>query len=394
MNQNRHHPDKLLIGVSGCMFLFALFVGLNMLSGSPAVAKSSPISLAPTPTAVSTELVAEAQAAEQVFINIFQRLDPAVVNIEISNQESGDVVASGSGFVIDMDGDIVTNNHVVDGAKSITVTFYDGYTAQAKIVGTDSFSDLAVIKVSVSADHLTPLTFGDSSALQVGQRVIAIGNPFGLTNSMTTGVISATGRTQTSANQQFSSPSIIQTDAAINPGNSGGPLLDLEGEVIGVNSSINTDTGTFQGVGFAIPSNTVKRVVPQLIKSGKAVYAWLGIRSIGGQSGLSVAALADQLKLPVKQGVLVSEVIADSPAAVAGLQGGKQTLTVRGVDIKIGGDIIVAINGVPLRDFDALQAYLVENTGPGDVITLTVIRDNSTMEVKVTLTSRPASGGS
>ncbi|HLY28135.1 MAG TPA: PDZ domain-containing protein, partial [Aggregatilineales bacterium] len=183
-------------------------------------------------------------------------------------------------------------------------------------------------------------------------------------------------------------------DAAINPGNSGGPLLDLAGEVIGVNSAISTDTGTFQGVAFAIPSNTVKRVVPQLIKSGKAEYSWLGVRSIGGRSGLSIAALADQLKLPVKQGVLVSEVITDSPAAVAGLQGGNQTLTVRGVDIKVGGDIIVAINGVPMRDFDALQAYLVENTGPGDVITLTVIRNNSTIEVKVTLVTRPSTGGS
>jgi len=391
MKWNRPSPGKILIALSGGLLLCALILGMT---GSPAIAGSSPLSLAPTATAVSTELVTQAEAAEQVFINIYQRMDPAVVNIEISNQESGDVVASGSGFVIDTNGDIVTNNHVVDGAKSITVTFYDGYTAPAKIVGTDAYSDLAVIKVTVSSDHLTPLTLGDSSALQVGQRVIAIGNPFGLTNSMTTGVISATGRTQTSANQQFRNPSIIQTDAAINPGNSGGPLLDLAGEVIGVNSAISTDTGTFQGVAFAIPSNTVKRVVPQLIKSGKAEYSWLGVRSIGGRSGLSIAALADQLKLPVKQGVLVSEVITDSPAAVAGLQGGNQTLTVRGVDIKVGGDIIVAINGVPMRDFDALQAYLVENTGPGDVITLTVIRNNSTIEVKVTLVTRPSTGGS
>ncbi|HLY28909.1 MAG TPA: trypsin-like peptidase domain-containing protein, partial [Aggregatilineales bacterium] len=213
MKWNRPSPGKILIALSGGLLLCALILGMT---GSPAIAGSSPLSLAPTATAVSTELVTQAEAAEQVFINIYQRMDPAVVNIEISNQESGDVVASGSGFVIDTNGDIVTNNHVVDGAKSITVTFYDGYTAPAKIVGTDAYSDLAVIKVTVSSDHLTPLTLGDSSALQVGQRVIAIGNPFGLTNSMTTGVISATGRTQTSANQQFRNPSIIQTDAAIN----------------------------------------------------------------------------------------------------------------------------------------------------------------------------------
>ncbi len=349
---------------------------------------------APTPTIVSAQLVAEADAAQQVLINIYQRIDPAVVNIEISTTDNGQTDASGSGFVIDMDGHIVTNNHVIDKAKSITVTFYDGYTTPAKLVGADDFSDLAVIKVDVTPDHLTAVTFGDSSALQVGQRVIAIGNPFGLQSSMTTGIVSATGRSLNSSNLQFSLPSIIQIDAAINPGNSGGPLLDINGKVIGINAAISTDNGFFQGVGFAIPSNTVQRVVPQLIKTGKAEFSWLGIESIGGSGGrgLNVASLAEQLKLPVDHGVMVSSVLPNSPAATAGLRGGDQTAKIRGVDVRYGGDIITAINGQLLRDFDALIAYLVSNTAPGDTVTLSVVRGDQTIDIKVVLQARPKAG--
>lgn len=355
----------------------------------------------PTPTAVSPTLVAQADAAQAVLINVYQRVDPSVVNIEVSTDNTEILDTSGSGFVIDLDGHIVTNSHVIQDAKSILVTFYDGYTATGERVGADEYSDLAVIKVKVAREHLLPVTLGDSSNLQVGQRVVAIGNPFGLLSSMTTGIISATGRTLRSAyllnprsnqNTDYSNPSIIQTDAQINPGNSGGPLLDINGRVIGVNTAIRTDSGVFQGVGFAVPVNTVKRIVPQLIKNGKAEYSWLGVDSLSGRGGLSVAALAEPLGLPVNHGVLIRSVLNNSPAAAAGLRGGSKTTTVRGIEVTVGGDIIVAINGQPLRDMDALIAYLVENTAPGDTITLTIIRDNQTFDVKVTLKARPSGG--
>jgi len=361
------------------------------------IVSSSAQAAVPTPTLVSPTVIAQADAAEQVLINIFKRVDPSVVNVEVNTDSNPDLDTSGSGFVLDLDGNIVTNSHVIQDAKEIVVTFYDGYVAPAKIVGRDDFSDLAVIKVDVAQSHLTPVTLGDSSSLQVGQRVVAIGNPFGLLSSMTSGIISATGRTLRSAsllnpgtNSPYSNPSIIQIDAQVNPGNSGGPLLDLRGQVIGVNTAIRSNSGVFEGVAFAVPVNTVKRVVPQLIKSGKMEYAWLGIESVSGIGGVSVSALAEPLKLPVDHGVLVSRAIPGSPADTAGVRGGDKTINIRGIEIRTGGDIIVAINGQSIRDMDAMMGYLVGSTAPGDVITLTVIRDNKTFDVKVTLKPRPA----
>ncbi len=356
-----------------------------------------------TATALPPAVVEQADVAQKVLINVYQRVDPAVVNIDINADSADGQESSGSGFVLDTDGHILTNSHVVQDAKSILVTFYDGYAASATIVGADDYSDLAVIKVDVAKERLIPVTLGDSSTLQVGQRVVAIGNPFGLLSSMTTGIVSATGRTLKSAymlnprstgpDKDYSNPSIIQVDAQINPGNSGGPLLDINGSVIGVTTAIRSETGVFQGVGFAVPINTAKRIVPQLIKTGKAEYSWLGIMSVGGQGGLSVAALAEPLKLPVEHGVLISQVTPDSPAAVAGLRGGSRTTKIRGVDVPVGGDIIVAINNQALRDMDALIGYLVANTAPNDTITLTIIRDNQTFDVKVTLKARPSGQG-
>jgi S1-C subfamily serine protease len=370
--------------------------------GQASIVSNPRSAIVATPTALSPSVVDQADAAQKVLINVYQRVDPAVVNIETDTDNLDDLDSSGSGFVLDTDGHILTNSHVVQGAKSILVTFYDGYAKSATVVGTDDYSDLAVIKVDVAKRRLLPVTLGDSSNLQVGQRVVAIGNPFGLLSSMTTGIISATGRTLKSAYMlnprnvgpatDYSNPSIIQVDAQINPGNSGGPLLDINGNVIGVTTAIRTDTGVFQGVGFAVPINTAKRIIPQLIKNGKAEYSWLGIKSVGGQGGLSVAALAEPLKLPVDHGILVSEVIADSPAAIAGLRGGSNTTRIRGVDVTLGGDIIVAINDQALRDMDALIGYLVANTAPEDTITLTIIRDNQTFDVKVTLKARPTGG--
>jgi 2-alkenal reductase len=318
------------------------------------------------------------------------------VNIVISgNDRSGDLVdiASGSGFVIDAEGHIVTNNHVVEDADDVRVTFSDGAVMHAEVVGKDPFSDLAVIQVSPPPGYaLTVVELGDSDALQPGQTVIAIGNPFGLTGSMTVGTISAVGRTLPSGDSpdqgSFQNPLIIQTDAAINPGNSGGPLLDSAGRVIGINSAIRTETGTNSGIGFAVPVNTVKSITKQLIEKGEVRYAYLGISS---QSEPTLAELSLEHSMPVLQGVLVSSVVDGGPADKAGIRGGTEETTFRGHNVVLGGDIIIAVDGKPVRDFDALIAYLMANTEVGQTIILTVIRGGQTIEVPLTLGERPGS---
>ncbi|MCL4880164.1 MAG: trypsin-like peptidase domain-containing protein [Anaerolineae bacterium] len=352
---------------------------------------------AATPTLVPISMVEDIVTGDETRINIYQRVNPAVVNIEITQRTTfyDGIDASGSGFVYDVEGHIITNAHVVRDAVEILVTFHDGYVTNAEIVGIDEYSDIGVIRVDVDPARLIPVTLGDSSQLLVGQSVVAIGNPFGLQGSLTQGIISALGRALPSAqlisqaNQSFNNPSIIQVDAAINPGNSGGPLLNYRGEVVGVNTAIRTESGTFEGVAFAVPSNTIKRIVPQLIENGEARYSWLGISTVPDEPGFSVAALAEVLGLPVDHGVLVEDVTPGSPAAVAGIRGGTRTQTVRGVDIFVDGDIIVAINGIFVRDLDQLLGYLVENTSPGDVVTMTLVRGAETLDVQVELGVRP-----
>ncbi|GEM_PF-312184 len=354
--------------------------------------------LAATPTPFPPELVAQADVESQLLENIYQRVDPSVVNIEIVSRmhSASDIIdSSGSGFVLDAEGHIVTNAHVVRDAEEILVTFYDGAVANAELVGYDDYSDLAVIRVPRDKATLLPVTLGDSNELHVGQRVIAIGNPFGLQGSMTEGIISALGRSLPSAQmldaryQRYSNPSIIQVDASVNPGNSGGPLLDTYGRVIGINTAIRSDTGVFQGIAFAVPVNTMKRIVPQLIEKGQAEYPWLGISSLSTEGGHSVAALADELGLPVHYGVMVTGVAEDSPASHAGLRAGTDFVQIRGMQIARDADIIVAINGETVRDIDDLVAYLVENTSPGDTVVLTIVRDGKTLDVDVTLGVRP-----
>ena len=352
----------------------------------------------PTPTALAPEIVAEADREYELLTNLYQRVNPSVVNIEIVSavHSMSDVIdSSGSGFVFDAEGHIVTNAHVVRDAEEILVTFSDGYVIEADIVGLDDYSDLAVIRVDPDRAPLVPVVLGDSNELRVGQRVVAIGNPFGLTGSMTIGIVSALDRSLPSASlldptyDRYSNPSIIQIDAAVNPGNSGGPLLDSYGRVIGINTAIRTENGVFQGIAFAVPINTMKRVVPQLIESGVAQYSWLGISSPATEGGYSVAALADELDLPVRNGILISEVFPGSPAARAGLRAGSETTVVRGVAIPVDSDIIVAVDGQMIRDIDDLVAYLVENTSPGDTITLTIVREGQTLDLDVTLGTRP-----
>jgi 2-alkenal reductase len=345
-----------------------------------------------TPTPLPDFLIAEATAEDLLLVNLYARVNPGVVNIDVAAGvgETASLFGSGSGFLIDTEGHIVTNHHVVRGADTIWVTFSDGSLREAKVLGTDPFSDLAVLKVEDLPPSAVPLELGDSDTLQVGQRVIAIGNPFGLQGTMTVGVISALGRVlptvTTATGGSFSNPEIIQTDAAINPGNSGGPLLDSAGRVVGVNTAIRTTTGGNMGVGFAVPVNTVKRIVPRLISEGTYRYPYLGITA---DNRFTLAQLARELDLPVTQGVLVSAVEPGGPADRAGIRGGTRTVRVLGTTVQVGGDIIIAIDGHPIRDFNELIAYLVRETEVGQVVTVTIVRDGKQMDISVRLGERP-----
>jgi S1-C subfamily serine protease len=301
--------------------------------------------------------------------------------------------------VYDKEGHIITNNHVVADALRITVVFSDDTEADAEIVGTDPGSDLAVIKVDVDPDRLHPVTIGDSDSLQVGQLVATIGNPFGLSGSMSTGIISGLGRlleagAAAPGGGRFNIPEIIQTDAAVNPGNSGGPLLNLSGEVIGVNTAIQTNgatafgtTPTFGGISYVVPSNIVTQVVPQLIENGEIAYPWLGI------SGTTlIDDLAQAMDLPVEQnGVLIYDVLEDGPAGEAGLRGGDEQIVIDGISYFIGGDIIVQMNDEPINDFDDLLTYIVRRTSVGQDVTLQILRDGELETIELTLQARPES---
>ncbi len=347
-------------------------------------------------TPLPEDVVLEADAEELLLINVYERVNPAVVNIDVSAEvEEGELAefGSGSGFVLDTEGHIVTNYHVVAEADEVRVTFSDGMVLVAEVLGTDPFADLSALKVTPPEGYdLVPVELGDSDTLKVGQRVIAIGNPFGLSGSMTVGIVSGVGRTLPSGvvtqTGLFSNPLIIQTDAAINPGNSGGPLLDSHGRVIGVNVAIRSTSGLNTGIGFAVPVNTVKRIVPQLIENGRAEYPYLGIST---QSGVSLVELAEEFDLPVREGVLIANVTPGSGAAEAGLRGGERMVSFRGGEIALGGDIIIAIDGVPMNNFDELLGYLVSNTEVGQEIIVTIVRDGKTLDVPVTLTARPDS---
>lgn len=346
-----------------------------------------------TPTPIPEEVLANLSAQENTLINLYQRVNPSVVAITISGQNfQGDItdVGGGSGFVIDTDGNIVTNNHVVENAEELRVRFSDGAVFPATVRGTDTFADLAVIQIDPGDYPLVPVELGSSTDLLVGQTVVAIGSPFGLENTMTIGIVSAIGRSLPAGLSEdggvYSNPLIIQTDAAINPGNSGGPLLNSAGEVVGVNTAIRSQSGVNSGIGFAVPVSTVRRIIPQIIETGEVNYPYLGI---SGLSQLSLADIALEYDLPVTEGVLITDVTSGSGAADAGLRGGDRTVNFNEVPVVLGGDIIVAANGVPIRNFDELIGYLVSNTSVGDTITLTIIREGDVQDVDVVLGARP-----
>lgn len=318
---------------------------------------------------------------------LYQNVIPGVVAIRTNT-------GLGSGFVYDSDGHVITNQHVVDGTTTVEVAFSSGYKAIGTVIGADADADIAVIKVNAPAQEIHPLPIGDSGALHVGQTVVAIGNPFGLSGTMTLGIISGLGRTQPAHASPdggfFSTADIIQTDAAINPGNSGGPLFNLNGEVIGVNQSLRTDninevTGNAvnSGVGFSISINLVKQIAPSLIRDGSYTYPYLGISS---NSDLGLAEV-QALGLDQFTGAYVVTVIPGGPADLAGIRAGSQSSGIEGLNA--GGDLIVAFDGKPIRTFDELLSFLITSKSPGDTAVLTVLRDGQTVDVTITLGERP-----
>jgi 2-alkenal reductase len=377
----------------------------------PEVAEVPPkLTPTPWPTPTPVPLPISALEEEQLLTAIYQRVNPSVVNIrvkkvgeqrfffpEIPGLPHPEIPrlpdeffqeGAGSGFVWDEKGHIVTNNHVVEGADKLEVTFYDDTVLEAEVIGTDPHSDLAVIKVDSLPPEVHPVELGDSDSLAVGQMAIAIGNPFGWAGTMTRGIISALGRTfSPPGGSPFAIPEMIQTDTAINPGNSGGPLLDSQGRVIGVNTLIFSRSGSSAGVGFAVPINIAKQVVPVLIEEGHYAYPWLGI---SGPTKLTPERV-EALDLPSSQGAYVNYVAPDGPADRAGVRGGtKDTeLFLGGEPLKAGGDLIIAIDGHPVRKFDDLIVYLVRETRPGQEVELTIIRDGQEMQLTVKLGERP-----
>ncbi len=330
--------------------------------------------------------------SEALFEQVYNNVSPSVVSINVVATQPGSffspqttVTGTGSGFVVDNQGDIVTNNHVVDGATDIEVNFVDGTIARGTVVGTDPNSDLAVVKVDLPSEQLHPVQFADSASLDIGQTVLAIGSPFGERWTLTSGIISGLGRTISGLNS-FSIGGVIQTDAAINPGNSGGPLLDLDGHVIGVNSQIMSESRSSAGVGFAIPSNLVQRVMQELIANGQVDYSYLGIE--GGDMSL---AIMDALHLPDnQQGVIVTQVVPGGPADQAGVK--DASISQNSGQTKLeNADIITAIDGTPVNGMESLITYLANNTAPGQKVTLTVLRDGQEQDLTATLAARPAS---
>ncbi len=398
-------------------------------------APQAPVALAPTqpaPTATPAALIpvtssnpvpanAMLLAFEGTMEQVYNQVNPSVVNIQVESgtaglstgnnnplgQSQGVQEALGSGFVWDMRGHIVTNNHVVEGADKITVTFASGTTVTAKVVGADPNADLAVIQVSAAAGELHPVTLADSTQVKVGELAIAIGNPFGLSGTMTEGIVSALSRSlpvqsqNNNNNDPFSSqngqssgatysiPDIIQTDAAINPGNSGGVLVNDQGQVLGVTAAIQSSSNSNSGIGFVIPSAIVNRVVPSLIKTGTYKHPYIGITGTSLDSDLNAA-----MNLKANQrGVLIIDVGSGTPAEQAGLRPSNNQAIVAGQTAPVGGDIITAVNGHAINSIDDLTSYLFDNTQVGQTVTLTILRQGHEQTVKVTLGALPSSTG-
>jgi S1-C subfamily serine protease len=385
-NKGVHNPMKRSLKV---VFLLVMILALSGLACQSVFGGASPAETSPLPAVTTVVVTAQPEPIQSVVIpdlvsiedtltDLYDRINQGVVSIQVITDLGQ---GQGSGFVIDKEGHIVTNYHVVEGANQLEVSFPSGYKAFGQVLGTDLDSDLAVVKVTAPESELVPLPLGDSESLRTGQTVVAIGNPFGLSGTMTIGIVSGKGRTLDSlreapGGQSFTAGDVIQTDAAINPGNSGGPLLNLQGEVIGVNRAIRTDNFTSQGeptnsgIGFAVSVNIVKRVVPSLIAEGKYEYPYLGISAVPEIS----LAFQQAQNLPTSSGVYVTDVTAGGPSDAGG------------VDV---GDLITKVDDQDLRIFGDLIAYLFNTKSPGDTVDFTLLRNGNELTLQVTLGSRP-----
>jgi len=386
----------------GLVFAVALFgcslpsVLSRSLTTTPPPTPVPPATIIPLATAVPTPAlqVSTVSDLEGKVIAVYDSASPGVVNIT-NRQVAYDFFmqpvpeeGTGSGFVYDREGHIITNYHVIEGAEELSVTMPDETVVTAQVVGSDPSNDLAVLKVNVPADQLHPISLGDSQNLRVGQFVVAIGNPFGLERTLTTGVVSALGRVIESPDQRFIGE-IIQTDAAINPGNSGGPLLDLSGRVIGVNTAIFSPSQASAGIGFAVPVSSVRRVVPELIANGYYAHPWLGVRLLDVTPEWVDVLRQAGMDVPVTEGVLLIEVVAGAPANQAGLRGGQRQVQVGNGILPVGGDIITALDGEPIASTQELTLFLDTRTQIGQTIQVTLIRDGQELTLPATLTERP-----
>jgi len=368
-----------VVGATAIILLFTFILIPSQEIGTPGLITSN------GHDAITLGDVLSSSKSNLSLVELFEKSEEGVVKIQVVRSNiPGDAGSVGSGFVYDNLGHIITNAHVVDGASKAIVTFLDGSQYDAEIIGIDKFTDLAVIKVSEKPRLLHPLQIGDSSLLQVGEQVAAIGNPFGLSGSMTSGIVSQMGRLIASPDTAFSIPDVIQTDAAINPGNSGGPLLNMKGQVIGINTAIQSITGEFVGIGFAVPSNTVSKIVPALIEDGKYHHPWIGI------TGKDIDPdLAQALELKQAKGFLIITVVDGSPADKAGLKGMSQTKVIDGKEYPVDGDIIISVDGKEVRKISDILIHLQREKSVGDEMVLGILRDGDFMDLTLKLVERP-----
>ncbi len=372
--------NGIIVGgvIATAAIIFAVFVSMNSITDSG------------TNELIVTngnygETVGEVTGIERGYeyslIDIFEKSEESIVQVSVLRGESDG--GMGSGFVYSDEGYVITNQHVVQNAEKVMITFLDGEAYIGNVVGSDRDLDIAVVKVQPTNTYLQPIKIGDSSKLKVGEKIAAIGNPFGLSGSMTSGIVSQMGRLLPQESG-YSIPDVIQTDAAINPGNSGGPLINMKGEVVGINTAIQSATGEFSGIGFAVPSNTVKKVVPVLIEKGEFSHPWMGI------SGTDVdPELAEVRDLKSSKGFLVVSVIEGSPAETAGLLGVTETKEIDGREFALDGDIILSIDGETVRKISDILVHLQREKSVGDEMILTVNRNGEMLELTMVLEERP-----
>jgi S1-C subfamily serine protease len=386
----------IIVGAVAIFFAYSQFVDLYDLGNLPVVNDIVPTSQDGGPVRAGLDdnayevgqlSTVQASNSELTLPDLFTKVEKSVVQITDSDETNPLDSRLGSGFVYDTNGHIITNNHVVSGGGRLDVTFLDGTVYRASLIGSDPFTDLAVLYVAeVPQEKLVPLPLADSSAIRVGEQVAAIGNPFGLSGSMSAGIISGLGRLIPAQEAgDFSIPDVIQTDAPINPGNSGGPLLNMRGQVIGINSAIFSTTGQFAGVGFAIPSDTMTKVVPSLITTGSFNHPWLGVAGRDMTPGI-----AERLGLEEPRGFLVMELVDGSPAAQAGIRGGNEDATIDGAPVKLGGDVIIGVDNKTVRKIDDILVYLQREKAVGDELQLTILRDGQELQITAVLGARPS----